>query len=62
VLLEVMILTIEAIEGASMIEDSQVFIPMLRASRNGISRVAAPCSCGADEVRDAVGGQRVVVV
>jgi hypothetical protein len=55
------VLTKQAIEGTSLIENSQIFIAILRAVRVGKLGIASSCPAGADPVCHAIGRQRVII-
>ena len=59
---ELVILTVEAIEGTGVVEDSQVVMAMLRAFGDGISGKATACTTRTDKISHAVCGQRIVIV
>ena len=61
-LLEMVVLAIEAVEGARMVEDGQVLVPELRPSGDSIAWITAAGAGGTDKRAHAVGRERVVVV
>ena len=52
---ELVVLTVEAIEGAGVVENGQVVMTVLRACGNGILRVTATGTTGTDKTADTVG-------
>ena len=59
---ELVILTVEAIEGTGMVEDSQVVMAAFGATGDRISGEATACTTGTDKIAHAVCGQGIVVV
>jgi hypothetical protein len=59
---ELVVLTVQTIEGATVVENGQIVVIVLRAWGNGILRVTATGTTGTDKIADTVGGQGVVVV
>jgi hypothetical protein len=60
-ILELIILTVKAIEGTGMVEDSQVLETAFGAFGDGILRVTAPGAGWADKSAHTICGERVVV-
>jgi hypothetical protein len=55
------ILAEEAVEGAGLIKDGQVFIAIFGPITVGELGIACPCSPGANPIGDAIGGQGVII-
>jgi hypothetical protein len=56
------ILTVQAVEGTSMVKDGQVVMAMLGAFGDSIFGVATACAARTNKISHAVGGKRVVVI
>ena len=61
-ILILVVLTIEAIEGTGVIENSQVVVAMLGTAGDSISGVAAAGATSTDEIAHAVCGEGIIVV
>ena len=55
------VLTEQAIKGASLIEDSQVFVAVFGSLRIGKLGIPGSSSTGTDPIRYAVGGQGIII-
>ena len=55
------VLAEQAIKGAGLIKDSQVFIAIFSSLRIGKPGITSPGSTGTDPVSDAVGGQSIII-
>jgi hypothetical protein len=55
------VLTKQAIKGTGLVENSQIFITILRTVRVGKLGIASSRATGADPICHAIGGQRVII-
>jgi hypothetical protein len=55
------VLAKQAIEGTSLIENSQIFIAIFRTGRIGKLRIASSCPAGADPICYAISGHMVII-
>jgi hypothetical protein len=58
----VIILAVEAIKGAGMIEDGKVFVTIFGSFGEGVGWMTAPCPCWADKVPHTIGGKGIVII
>jgi hypothetical protein len=61
VLLELEVLAIQAVEGAGVIKNSEVFVAVFRAPRNSILGIARTGAARAHKASNTVGGQGIIV-
>jgi hypothetical protein len=57
-----MILTVQAVERASVIKNSKIVMPILGAGGHSVLGIAATGACWTDKITHAVGRKRVVIV
>jgi hypothetical protein len=57
-----MILTIQTVEGASMIKHGQIGMTVFGSVGYGIVRISTPGAAGADKTSDTVAGQGVIII
>jgi hypothetical protein len=59
---ELVVLTIEAVEGTGMVEHGQVIVAMFSPFGNSILGVATARAARTNKVSHAVGGKRIIVI